>query len=73
MRTISRVRSEVSTLDTATTTVAGESVVDLTSLALEEVEQEARSSVNRAHKSFRFGAIVNIVTVLTSDCNKIVT
>jgi len=50
----------------------------LTSLALEDIEQEARSRVDSAHaqpvdKSFRFGAIVDIVIVLTSNCNGIVT
>ena|SRR5712692_8018931 len=55
-----------------------DSVAGFTSLALEEAEQEASSSVASAHtqladKSFRFGAMVVIVINLTLKCNTIVT
>src|SRR5882724_984826 len=66
---MSRVRSAVATLDTATMALG-----DLTSLALEDTEHEARSSadVQPTAKSFRFGGIVDSVTDLYCNCNQIV-
>src|SRR5258708_4907728 len=66
---MSRVRSAVATLDTATMAGGG-----FTSFAGGEIEQEARSSadVQPTDKSFRFGAILDSVTDSYSICNLIV-